>query len=134
VPTLLVPTTRSRGLAVMHCRRDKVDCAGFGCIRGLPLEQPTTPGRVSPSKVQVGKRHAFRIQVHCQADEADVAVELDGAPYFSWKGPESDLGIGWPGWDIPHQRTIGLGIKNGRVTFHDLTLKMLDGEAWLLRP
>jgi hypothetical protein len=30
--------------------------------------------------------------------------------------------------------TLGLDMQYGRVTFHDLTLKMLDGEAWLLRP
>jgi hypothetical protein len=35
--------------------------------------------------------------------------------------------------DIPHQRTIGLGMQFGRVTFHDLTLKMLDREAWMRR-
>jgi hypothetical protein len=35
---------------------------------------------------------------------------------------------------MPHQRIPGVGVGNGRVTFHELKLKMLDGEAWILKP
>jgi hypothetical protein len=73
------------------------------------------------------------VRVASASDQVEVVVELDGVPYFGWKGPESELGM-WPGWDVPHQRTIGIGAQNGRLIYHDLTLKMLDGEAWLLRP
>ena len=36
--------------------------------------------------------------------------------------------------ELPFRGNIGLGVQGGSVTYHDLTLTMLDGEAWLLRP
>ena len=108
--------------------------AGLAWIGGKLTDSPENPARVSPSRVVAGRRHDFRVRVACAGGQADVAVELDGASYFGWKGPESELSIDFAGWDVPHQRTIGIGVQGGRVTYHELTLKMLDGEAWLLRP
>jgi hypothetical protein len=109
------------------------NCSGLGRIRGRLPDDASNPTHVSPSKIQAGRRHDFRVRVACAGDQAEIVIELDGMPYFRWKGPESELSFDFPGWDMPHQRTIGIG-ANGQVTYHELTLKMLDGEAWLLRP
>jgi WD40 repeat protein len=131
VPTLLVPVQTSRGLLVW--RHPSPDCSGFSAIRGMPTDDPQNPTLVKPSRIQFGRRHSFRVRVLRLGENADIVVELDGSPYFHWQGPEADVSM-WPNWDIPHQRTLGIGVEKGSVTYHELTLKMLDGEAWLLRP
>jgi len=126
---MLVPTTRSRGAVVWRTK----ESSGLSMLDGKSSTDPNNPTHTSPSKVQVGRRHAFRVRVVCDQADAEVVVELDGTPYFSWKGPEAKISL-WSGWDVPHQRTICLGVEQGAAVYHDLTLKMLDGEAWLLRP
>ena len=127
-PTLLVPTEQARGL--VHWLWHGV--SAFETIQGKNITHADNPTRVSPSRVEVGRRHAFRVRVACAAGEADLAVELDGEAYMHWKGLESAITL-WPVWDVPQQGTLGVGVEKGRVTFHELTLKMLDGEAWILR-
>jgi hypothetical protein len=128
-PTILLPTIRCRGQ--IHWLSGGV--SGFEMVRGRTAGDADNPTRVSPSKVEVGRRHAFRVRVGCVAEEAELTVELDGQPYIHWKGPESAI-TPMPYPTIPNLRTLGIGVDRGRVTYHELELKMLDGEAWIFRP
>jgi len=133
-PAVIIPTTRSRGVIHWRFSHDSAEgCSAFESIDGKNVAHAENPTRVIPSKVQVGRRHAFRVRVLCERGNADLAVELDGQPYFRWKGPESAISL-YPGYEVRHQRTLGIAVSVGRVTYHELTLRMLDGEAWLLRP
>ena len=130
-PVIIVPTMQSRGV-VNWLHPDDASSA-LSMIDGKGGADPKNPTRIHPSKVQVGQRHVFRVRVVCEADQADVTVELDDQPYIHWNGPESAISV--PScWDIPHQRTLGVGVQNGRATFHELKLKMLDGKAWIPLP
>jgi len=128
-PTILVPTIRCRGQ--IHWLNGGV--SGFEMVQGRTVGDADNPTRISPSKIEVGRRHAFRVQVGCVAEEAEVTVELDGQPYIHWKGPESAI-TPMPYPTIPNLRTFGVGVDRGRVTYHELKLKMLDGEAWIFKP
>ena len=128
-PVILVPTKRARGM--VHWLIDGV--SRFEILQGKDPNDADSPARISPSKVEVGRRHAFRVRVVCEAAQAKLVVELDGEPYMHWIGPESDISL-WDGWEIPNQRILGIGVQKGRVTYHELKLKMLDGEAWILKP
>jgi hypothetical protein len=134
-PVLIIPTARNRGL--IHWRwngnNSSGSFSGFEMISGKSAIDVDNPTRITPSEVQPGRRYSFRVRAVCDDDNADIAVELDGKPYMHWKGPESALSL-WQGWDVPHQRVIGIGIERGRVTYHELKLKMLSGEAWILVP
>ena len=137
-PTLIIPTPHNRCfIHWRYCRENSADSmdsiSGLDAVKGKGAWERDNPTRVTPSKAEPGQRHAFRVQVICEDANAEIAIDLDGEPYIHWKGPEKDLSL-WGGFDFPHQRTIGIGMQRGRLTYHELKLKMFDGEAWILKP
>ncbi len=127
-PVIMIPTGRSR--CMLHWR--KHGASGLESLDGWSFGDTENPTRVNPSKVQVGQRHTFRIRVTPEPDAVAITVDLDGESYLQWKGPHEKLSV-WHDWEVPDQRTLGIGTKEGLVTFHDLKFKVLDGGAWLLR-
>jgi len=86
-----------------------------------------------PGTLQNGREYAVHARVLLTHDLAEVTATLDGKKLFVWQGSQSALSL-YPLWTLPQQGCLGLVAGNTAVTWHDLRLKMLSGEARLLRP
>jgi hypothetical protein len=100
-------------------------------IGGISQNDRRNPSRDDSRKCEAGRPHAFRIQVACGGETADIAVEMDGRAFSRWTGPETALSLE-PSLELPNARTFGLGVYRGSL-IHELKLKMVDGEAWVLQ-
>ncbi len=88
---------------------------------------------VRPGTLVNGREYALHITVVAKGDQAQIAVRLDGKPYINWRGPQSALSLSsW--WALPKSGCLGLGTHESTVVFRSVRLKMLSGEARLLRP
>src|SRR5207245_2429718 len=68
-------------------------------------------------------------------DQASINVKLDGEPYLSWQGPQSALTRAREiGHFLNNDDALGLGTYRATVLFHSARVRMLSGEAKLLRP
>lgn len=100
-----------------------------GCIGYLPGEsraavvRPGAPPRKEPYLVEC--------KVVPIGDEATIDVKLDGKPYLHWRGGWSSLSHGTFRID---PKALGVGARNGDVTFHSVQLRMISGNAMSLRP
>ena len=105
--------------------------SGLGQVHGRRyLENETT---VDPGGLEGGHLYTVDIRVVPEGDQVAIAVALDGKPFIKWKGPQSELGPD-PGFTLPHPQCLGLGAGHAYVTFHSMRLRMLSGEARLIRP
>lgn len=77
-------------------------------IRGFPFSN--SPASVRPGKLENGREYTLDLHVIPQAgDEVSISAELDGKPYFTWKGSKSLLNYLPENWPIPADRSIALG-------------------------
>jgi len=108
---------------------------GLKEVNGMNLKD-TLPGAshvVSPSRLENGRVYTVDITVRGEDETVTIAVHLDGKPYVRWSGEPEDLSL-WSGWALPQRGAFGVGAWESQVTFRHLRLKMLTGEARLLRP
>jgi hypothetical protein len=88
---------------------------------------------VKPGRLDNGHEYCVALKVRTQGQATDVAVTLDGKPLMSWQGKASCLSI--PGeWHMPSTTSLGFGAWNVQAVFRSVRLRMLSGEAKLLRP
>ena len=113
--------------------RVSVGPIGLSMVKGISVTKPDNPTRLSENKVKPGQKQRLLVRVSPEGDDVEVRVLLDGEPYYAWKGPRADLRLA-ECWETPHQHTPLLQCQNVSWTCHELELKMLDGEAWILRP
>lgn len=100
----------------------------------VPKDAPAGVSYVaSPSQVKMGRPYNVDVAVRCEGKTASVAVRLNGKPLLDWSGPPSDLSLEQH-WALPQQGVFGLGNYGGQVTFRNMRVKMLSGEARSLRP
>ena len=83
-------------------------------------------------KIQNGREYVLHTVVRVQEKDAGIAVGLDGRPLTVWRGPTASLSVYSP-WALPGSDRFGL-VTDGVVVFRSVRLKMLSGEARLLRP
>jgi len=88
---------------------------------------------VKPGDLDSGREYVVTIRVLAGRDGHQVAVSLNGKPYIAWRGPESALSLA-KDWILPQRGSLGLGAYESTVVFRSVRLKMLSGEARLLRP
>lgn len=88
---------------------------------------------VRPGALQNNHEYALLIKVLVEGASAQVAVSLDGKPYISWQGPVSALSL-YGNLRLRHAGCLGIGASDATVVFGSARLRMLSGEAKMLRP
>ena len=109
----------------------KLGRGGLAFIDGKPLYKNGT--MVRPCRLDNGRQYVLYIQVRVEAGQAQIDVDLDDKSLVRWRGEESALSVGSYG-TLRHPRSPGLGVNECDVVWHQVRLRMLSGEARLLRP
>jgi len=67
--------------------------------------------------------------------EVEIIVTLDGAPYIRWRGPPADLSVPreWTEGPLLPLGQVGLTVQKATAAWQSVRLRMLSGEARLLR-
>ena len=78
------------------------------------------------------KQYQVEIEVTTIGDQAVIKLAIDGRELIHWKGNRSQLGI-IDAWRLPQDASPGLGDYRTRTRFGDIHLRMLTGEAKVLR-
>ncbi len=104
--------------------------SGLQLINGKGADP--TDGTAVPCALENGREYTLGAKVVVQGGQAEIAVTLDRAPYLSWKGPAAAL-AGGLGWQVPQSDRPALA-ANGEVEFRSVRLRMLSGQARVLRP
>jgi hypothetical protein len=89
---------------------------------------------VPPTAFDKDREYTVLVRVQTSAAPAKVALLLDGRPYISWTGAPSALSLARlssPWANRPG--SVGLGATTSAITFRASRLRMLSGEARLLR-
>jgi len=103
--------------------------ARLECVYG----KPDNATEVEVGALENGRPYAVRISVLAQGNNARVDVSLNGKQVIKWQGPQSALSPSGA-WQLPVRRCLGLGTWGPAVAFRRVRLRMLSGEARLLRP
>ena len=88
---------------------------------------------VRPGSLINGREYLLYVKVLVEGDSAQVAATLDGKPLISWRGPPSALSVPET-WGGTKPGCLALGAWGSSVAFRDARLKVLSGEAKVLRP
>jgi len=105
--------------------------SGFFPVHGwLPHHKENT-ACVRPGRVEAGREYALHVLVRCGGERARISAHLDGKPFVSWEGPQPALTT-WRPWSSPRDR-ITLASRSSTVVALAARLRMLSGEAWLVR-
>lgn len=91
------------------------------------------PVRVLPGTLTNAQDYTLDIKVTVAQDQVDIAVLLDGKDYLHWRGPQSALSVGNKFLEPATPKSMTLGIGGGAFTFKSVKLRMLTGQAKLLR-
>jgi hypothetical protein len=106
--------------------------AGLEYINGRRVDERPNPTTFRTAALENGKVYGLRIGVRVHGDEVAVTATLDGRQVVDWKGSGSALSVSG-GWSLPKAGTFGLGAWKSCYAVHRMRLKMLSGEARLLR-
>ena len=105
--------------------------AGLGLIEGKNADANGT--QVKNLALADGQTYRLKVQVTVRDREAEIVAVLDGKPLVKWSGPWSVLSLR-PIWRLPVRAAPGLMANDVSVVFRRVRLRMLSGEAKLLRP
>ena len=107
--------------------------SGLGFIGGSgPHQNETT---IRPGTLHDGHPYTLKARVVVNGERCQIEVTLDGKPHLSWSGPWQSLSPAG-GWDLPRSDVPAMGVRlsKAKAVFASARLRMLDGEARLLRP
>ena len=104
---------------------------GLGDVNGKQAGSNETS--VKPHTLENGHEYQLNVKIAVTASQAHVTVTLDGKPLIDWKGPESALSH-QGGWGPPRPGFLAVGFSNSTGVFNSIRLKMLSGEAKVVRP
>jgi hypothetical protein len=107
--------------------------AGLEYINDRRVDERPNPTTFRTAALENGKVYGLRIGVRVHGDGVAVTTTLDGRQVVDWKGSVSALSISG-GWSLPKAGTFRVGAWKSCYTGHRMRLKMLSGEARLLRP
>jgi len=88
---------------------------------------------VEPGTIENGQDHSLEVRVELEDDQARIRVGLDARSIIDWKGEQSALAP-IAGWDVPQAGCLSVGANGAIMTWQIMRLRMLSGEARLLRP
>jgi hypothetical protein len=90
-------------------------------------------GTKIPTPIRSGDETVVLARVTLTGDQAEIDVKLNGNPLIHWKGPVSSLpSPEW--WAIPNAKCPALVSSSVKSAWHSVRLRMVSGEATLLRP
>ena len=78
-------------------------------------------------------RHAIRVRVSPEPDQARITVAFDGQTQIDWRGPESALSLN-NDWAVPEPYGIAIGAWNTHFHFREARLISLDGPMPATKP
>jgi len=126
---VILPVRSARVAVLLSVRQGAV--SGLSQINGKGVDANETT--IRPGTLVNDREYALQVTVVVKGDQARIAVRLDGKPYIAWRGPQSALSLpSW--WALPKSGCLVLGAYKSLVVFRSVRLKMLSGEARLLRP
>ncbi len=120
---VFLPARRERSILMLSHRHGELSVLDLGGV-----DEP----RVRPARLVNGREYSLRIKVLLEGGQADIAVILDGKPYMNWHGLASALSV-HHSWRLPQAGCLGLGVNNSHVVFRSVRLRILSGNARLLR-
>jgi len=108
-----------------------------GEVSGLELIRGVSPQNGNGTDVRTvritnGRPYALDVTVALRGEEASIVAKLNGKSLVSWRGPVADLSL-YPGWTLPQKGRVALGTTDATTVFRAARLRMLSGEARLLR-
>jgi hypothetical protein len=87
----------------------------------------------TPTPFRSGQETVVLVRVVPAGDQVEIDATLNGSALVHWQGPVSSLPApDW--WGIPNAKCPGLVSSSVRSVFHSVRLRMISGEAKLLRP
>ncbi|NQV28627.1 MAG: SUMF1/EgtB/PvdO family nonheme iron enzyme, partial [Rhodopirellula sp.] len=104
--------------------------AGLSTIDGRPARDPLNPTHTKDQLLVHDQKQTLNLMVSTIDSKATINATIDGKPFVDWTGAATSL----PAQSQPERRQITIAIYKGMLRLHSIELKMLDGEAKLLRP
>jgi len=101
---------------------------GIANVNGKDITDPKNPTRVKPCALKNNTPYRMEVDVAVRGDPVGITVRLNGQPFVQWQGSPSALPIS--NWQVGFH----FGAWNSTVAFRNARLKMLSGEAKVLRP
>lgn len=103
-------------------------CHGLQMVDGRDVkdQREITGAVLRPGNLTNGQRYKLQIDVSQYADQATIAVALDGNRIIAWQGGISQLSLS-PNIVIPCQPAVGIGIFNSPSEVHKLELRLKRG-------
>lgn len=87
-----------------------------------------------PGKLENGREHLVQARVLLKDNEAQTTIDLDGKNIINWRGLPSALSPNAFSRPVAGQRCPQLATYWAAASFRSAELKMISGEAKLLRP
>lgn len=103
---------------------------GLSDIKGQDAR--SNPTGVKPGILRNGVTYRACMTVKVRGEQARITVGLNGRPLIAWNGPLADLSP-QISWGSPRPGQPAFGTSHSDAVFRSLRLKMLSGEATLLR-
>ncbi len=103
--------------------------AGVSTVAGRPATDANNPTHIKDRLLVNDQKQMLELTVSCVDDQATIKVSIDGKPVMDWTGAVSRL----PGLAEDSPRQIVITIYKGTLRLHSFDLKMLDGQARLVR-
>ena len=107
--------------------------SGIETVNGFSVGHEQNPTATDIGVLPDNQRHKLVVRVLLQGKTIHVKTTVNGSPFFEWEGPESALGV-WKARRIDGWKGFGLVNKLNHTVFRSLKLKMIEGEAKVLRP
>ena len=103
-------------------------CHGLQMVDGRDVkdQKEITGAVLRPGNLTNGQRYKLQIDVSQDADQATIAVTLDGNRIIAWQGGVSRLSVS-ANIVIPCQQAVGIGIFNSPTEIHKLELRLRRG-------
>jgi hypothetical protein len=99
----------------------------------LPVDRDDNPTNNKEVRIDDNKRYKLVVRVQTQDDTAKIQADLDGKRILDWTGKCDRLSI-TPGWSLGDDSRPGLHPWGLDIRYHSVKLRMLSGEAKLVRP
>jgi hypothetical protein len=109
---------------------------GHGAAHGLEWISrkgvPDNETAVKPGSLENGREYRLKAAVAPQGEQVRITADLDGKPLVRWQGLVSALSV-QTHTRLPDLRCIGLMAWGSKAVFRSARLRMLWGEAKMLR-
>lgn len=110
-----------------------IGLSGLQAVEGRDAPDPAKNEGVTGQRLENGRRYVAQISVRTGGAQAMIAVQLDRKPFVTWTGPAASLSLIDSRFNMAQLHVLGVGAWSSVVDFHSVKLRILQGEARLLR-